>query len=84
MNGKLIGFSGLVTALLGAMLGLGVAEICEYDYQSGFYRNLRAKFVIGGALIGVAVGAGQETVRELKKFQDQDLPSSTFLTRNRL
>jgi hypothetical protein len=70
MNLKLVIFSSLVTALIGGILGLGLAEISQNQYQSNWYQDLHLKFALGGAGLGLAVGAGQESVRELKTQQE--------------
>lgn len=72
MKRKVIGFCGLMTALAGAVIGLAVAEISQNEFESSIYNNLHGKLALVGAGIGALVGAGQETVRELKAEQDQD------------
>jgi hypothetical protein len=84
MNCKLILFSSLVTALIGAILGLGIAEMSENPHISRHYQDLHLKFALVGAVVGAAVGAGQESVRELKVSQTQASDSSSFLSRHEL
>ncbi|NJL83302.1 MAG: hypothetical protein HC890_10745 [Chloroflexaceae bacterium] len=63
MNLKLVIFSGLMTALIGAMIGLGVAKISQ--------RELRTKIiVITGASLGFAIGAAYESVRSQPREND--------------
>jgi hypothetical protein len=81
MNTKLIVFSSLVTALVGAIVGLGIAEISENQYVSRHYQDLHLKFALVGAVLGASVGAGQESIRELKHRQSQDSSGPTFLNR---
>ncbi len=65
MNVRVIIFSGIMTALIGAMLGLAVAKIGQ--------RELRTKgIVIGGAILGFAVGAMHESVRQNKDQINSD------------
>ncbi len=72
MNRKLIGFSGLFTALIGAAVGLAAAELAENQYASPIYQNMHRKYAIGGAVLGLLVGAGQESVRQLKEQRDRE------------
>ncbi|NJL47952.1 MAG: hypothetical protein HC929_11295 [Leptolyngbyaceae cyanobacterium SM2_5_2] len=82
MNAKLIVFSSLVTGLLGAIVGLSMAEISANQYVSRYYQNLHLKFALVGAGFGAAAGAAQEAVRELKAPQPQDLPGSSFFNKS--
>lgn len=78
MNIKLIIFSGIMTALIGAVIGLAAAKIGSRDfnqlkYESQFYQDLHEKYyALIGAGLGFAVGAGQECVRELKAQRDDE------------
>lgn len=80
MNIKLVLFSSLITACLGAVLGIGIAEISENPHISRHYQGLHLKFALGGAALGAAVGAGQESVREAKIKQGS--ARSSFLVGN--
>lgn len=82
MNGKLIFFCSLVTAILGGMIGFGAAEISQNQYQSSLYQNLPLKFAMVGAGLGVMVGAGQEAIRELKEQQDQESAERNYSNRH--
>jgi hypothetical protein len=64
MNVKLIIFSGIMTALIGAMLGLAINYIGQ--------RPERRKIaLIGGSSLGFVIGAGYEAVRQ-NKDKDED------------
>jgi Holliday junction resolvasome RuvABC endonuclease subunit len=70
MKGKLIVFCSIVSALMGAVIGLAVAEVSPQDYESSLYANLHVKLALLGAGVGAAAGAGQEVVRQLKEEQE--------------
>ncbi|MGJ3245037.1 MAG: hypothetical protein ACFE0I_03060 [Elainellaceae cyanobacterium] len=72
MNVRLVIFSGIVTAIVGTVLGIGVAEIAEPQYESPIYQNVEQKYAIAGAVIGFAVGIGQECVRQIKHQQQEE------------
>lgn len=78
MNPRLIGFSTLVTAGLGLLMGLALALITPNHYVGQPYQHLYVKFSLTGAMLGAAVGAGQEVVRELKARQDLDQAKTSF------
>jgi uncharacterized membrane protein YebE (DUF533 family) len=66
MNIRMIIFSGIMTAIVGAMIGLAVAKISQ--------RELRTKaIIIGGAALGFSVGAVYESIRQNKLQEDSDL-----------
>ena len=65
MNFRVIIFSGIMSALIGAMLGLAVAKIGERESRT---RGI----VIGGAIIGFTLGAMQESVRQQNKQINSD------------
>jgi hypothetical protein len=77
MNVKLIIFSGIVTAALGFIMGLAIAQIGQKDfnrlhYESQFYDDLNDSYGLIGAGLGFAIGTSQECVRELKKQRDRE------------
>uniref|UniRef100_B8HPN5 Uncharacterized protein n=1 Tax=Cyanothece sp. (strain PCC 7425 / ATCC 29141) TaxID=395961 RepID=B8HPN5_CYAP4 len=72
MNIKLIIFSAVVTALVGAMLGVATSEIARTRFQSAIYREPQPKYAIVGGITGLVVGAAQESIRQLKKKQDEE------------
>ncbi len=72
MNIKVILFSGIITALIGAMIGLAIAHISQ--------RDLRTKaIVIGGATLGFVIGAAQCAIREQAKERDREFGESDRL-----
>jgi hypothetical protein len=73
MNGKLILFSAIVTAGVGAVMGLGLAEMRSDSYfDRASSHSLHQRYAIVGTGIGFLFGAGLESVRELKKQQDRE------------
>ncbi|BAY07620.1 hypothetical protein [Calothrix sp. NIES-2098] len=72
MNGKLIAFSGIVTALLGAGIGFIIAYLLPTPYTSPMYKDLAEKYAIIGGVAGLLIGSSQEMVRELKQERDEE------------
>ena len=79
MNIKLIIFSGLVTSLLGIVLGLATAEISRGELKPIKLTNSRLKqdspykhYGLIGAGIGFIMGVSQECVRESKYTREQE------------
>jgi hypothetical protein len=62
MNIRLIIFSGIVTAIVGMVLGVAITEIAG----QGYYIKSPSRYGTIGASIGLVVGASQEAVRQLK------------------
>ncbi|NEQ30395.1 MAG: hypothetical protein F6K04_05260 [Leptolyngbya sp. SIO4C5] len=60
MNARCIVFSSLITCLVGAMLGLGLAEINRDRYPS----QMHGQYAIAGAMGGLLIGAAQEALRQ--------------------
>ncbi|MEO0489894.1 MAG: hypothetical protein AAF215_31130 [Cyanobacteria bacterium P01_A01_bin.123] len=60
MNLRTIVFSGLMTCLLGMVLGIGLAEISRAETPS----NVHSSYGLAGAIVGLAVGAAQEALRQ--------------------
>ncbi|NEP03338.1 MAG: hypothetical protein F6K58_32835 [Symploca sp. SIO2E9] len=56
-------FSGLVTCLVGMVIGIAVAEINQ-DNRS---QNAHSYYGAIGAVMGLTVGAGQQVLRDLKQ-----------------
>jgi uncharacterized membrane protein YgaE (UPF0421/DUF939 family) len=72
MNAKLIVFSGIVTAFVGAGIGFIAANLLPCPYTSQMYKNLDQKYLIVGAVAGLLIGSSQEMIRELKQEQDAE------------
>ena len=77
MNIRLIIFSGIMTALVGAVIGLAATKISQRNfdqliYSGEYYQGLQEKYALIGAGIGFAVGVGQECVRELRSESNKD------------
>ncbi len=79
MNLRLVLFSGLITALVGAGIGYGMSRIERnpsqvnyknpYNYQIIYRRYLTS----AGAAIGFCVGGGLQMVKELKEARDREM-----------
>lgn len=72
MNGRLIVFSAVLTAIVGSVVGVAAAEIAQPKFQSEMYRNLHPKYAVVGSIVGLVVGGSQEAIRQLKKQRDQE------------
>lgn len=72
MNTKRIAFSGVVTSAVGVGLGLVMLSLAPCPYSSNLYRNLKRDYLIIGGVMGLLFGAGQETVRQLKRQCDEE------------
>ncbi|BAY20348.1 hypothetical protein NIES2100_00890 [Calothrix sp. NIES-2100] len=72
MNAKLIAFSSIVTAFLGAGIGFIIAYLLPCPYTSSMYKDLAQKYAIIGGVAGLLIGSSQEMVRELKQERDAE------------
>ncbi len=72
MNIRRILFSALVTAGIGAVVGLGVAHIVTPRYQSQFYQTLPRRYPLFGAGTGFIYGACLEAIRQQKAQRDRE------------
>ena len=64
MNIRTIIFSGIMTALIGAMLGLAVNHISQRTHR-------RQKAVIGGAVLGFVIGSAYEAIQQNKPDEEE-------------
>ncbi|MFE4107954.1 hypothetical protein [Almyronema epifaneia] len=60
MNARCIVFCSVMTCLVGAMLGLGLAEINRGSHET----ERHIQYAIVGAAGGLLVGAAQEALRQ--------------------
>lgn len=72
MNTKLILFSGVVTAAVGAGIGVIAACLFPTPYASQIYQNLDRKYAIVGSVAGLLIGSCQEMIREAKQERDAE------------
>ncbi|MGB5632317.1 MAG: hypothetical protein WBM44_11650 [Waterburya sp.] len=66
MNIRMIIFSGIMTALIGSMLGLAVNTISQRTSR-------RPVAVIGGAVLGFVIGSAFQAIQENKDEQEEEL-----------
>ena len=64
MNFKIIIFSGIMSALIGAMLGLAVNYISQRTAR-------RPVAVIGGAVLGFVIGSGYQAIQQNKPDEEE-------------
>ncbi len=72
MNIRQICGSALISGLVGAAVGLGVAKIAAPEFVSKQYQELPARYPAYGAVAGVVVGACQCAILQLKNQRDQE------------
>ncbi len=65
MNIRTVIFNGLMTALVGAMIGLAIVHISQRDLR-------RRPILITGAVLGFTLGSFQEAIRQQKRLRDQE------------
>ena len=63
MNIRMLVFSGIITALVGALLGLVIAHIAERESRQ------KAAVVVGSTL-GFAIGVGYEAMQQNRERTD--------------
>lgn len=77
MNGKRILFSAIMTAMVGFVIGLGLAKVgqpneTQLKFDRAVYRSWIRSYGVWGATIGFCMGAGQEYLRQAKVERDRD------------
>jgi presenilin-like A22 family membrane protease len=61
MRIRCVACSGVITCLIGAIVGVAVAEINQDDKNPQAHWH----YAIGGAIVGLMAGSGQEVLRQL-------------------
>lgn len=74
MNIRQVCGSAVVTGLVGAAVGLGVAKIATPEFVSKQYQELPARYPVYGAIAGAIVGGCQCAILQIKKQRDQEDP----------
>ena len=72
MNTRRIIFSSLVTAVIGAGLGVVMASLAPTQYKGVIYQNLDRKYAVIGTVAGLMFGASQEAIRQMKQQRDRE------------
>jgi membrane protein YqaA with SNARE-associated domain len=85
INFKLMLASGVISALIGAMIGYGAgylalnrhgsSQIHSYNSQS-YERLYKHQFIWIGAIAGLLVGMGQSCVQQIKNQQEEEQENS--------
>ncbi len=65
MNIRTVIFNGLITALIGAMIGLAIAHIAQKETR-------RQTIIVTAAALGFAGGSFQEAIRQQKRLRDKE------------
>lgn len=78
MNIRLIIFSGIITGIIGGVIALAIShlgqpEFNQLKYQSQVYRDIQRRSFVIGLVFGVAVGMGQECVRQANHQKNQNI-----------
>lgn len=64
MNIRTIIYSGIMTALIGAMLGLAINHISQRESR-------KTVAVVSGAILGFVIGSGYEAIQQNKPDDDE-------------
>lgn len=72
MNIRLICLGGILSAAIGAMIGLSASELARPKFESSIYQNLHPKYALAGGVLGLLAGAGIEAIHQLKQLADAE------------
>ncbi|MFB2837696.1 hypothetical protein [Floridanema evergladense] len=72
MNFKLIVFSSLITALIGATIGFAIGGLSRPRFNSQIYRDIHRNYAVVGGVTGLIIGSCQESIRQMKKQRDEE------------
>ncbi len=67
-------FSGIITSLVGLVLGIAIAKINHADQRP----NAFSQYATIGTVMGLIVGSAQETIRQLDKISQEEELTSYF------
>lgn len=81
MNYRLVAYSGIMTALIGALFGWALSYIGQPDlnrsrFESEFYQTLHQRYPLIGAGLGLAVGSGFAIIQQTQKQRDSSRDSN--------
>lgn len=69
MNIRTMIFNGLMTALIGAMIGLAIAHIGQKETR-------RRPILVTGAILGFSIGIFQEGIRQQRRLKEKEYGES--------
>jgi len=65
MNFKMVLFNGIMTALIGAMIGLAIAYISEREARKNY-------IIVTGSVLGFVLGSFQNCIRQERDQREQE------------
>jgi positive regulator of sigma E activity len=65
MNFRVVLSSGIMTALVGMMIGLAISHISQREERKTVH-------IVGGAVVGFLVGAGMSTILQQRQQQEKE------------
>ena len=72
MNIRQLCGSAVISGLVGAAVGLGVAKVAAPEFVSRRYQELPAYYPVYGAVAGAIIGGCQCAILQIKKHRDQE------------